>query len=161
MSDPKPTRIGMTVGSTSRNGGEFEFRKISLSLDRDLAALENPLDGFRDVKALLEKMLLEFQGSKPGAVVPGGTTVAKTQQNSHETPRVPAPKPAGLEIVRSRLGAHLEKVDVTVNLDGSVTVTPKHYLLQETWRSIDQALKPLNAKWIPTVKGIGSWRVAL
>jgi hypothetical protein len=61
--------------------------------------------------------------------------------------------------VRSRLGAYLEKVQVISNLDGSVTVTPKHYLLGDTWRSIDQALRPLNAKWVPQAKKIGTWRI--
>lgn len=76
-----------------------------------------------------------------------------------QEPSPAAPKVATLEIVRERLGAYLEKVQTAGNLDGSVTIRPKHFLLQETWRSIDQALRPLNAKWKPAVKGIGSWIV--
>jgi len=34
---------------------EFDFSKISLSLERDLAPAENPIDAYRDIKALLER----------------------------------------------------------------------------------------------------------
>ncbi len=53
--NPRPTRISMSVGSTSRNGGEFESKKISLSLERDLVPAENPVDAYRDIKALSTK----------------------------------------------------------------------------------------------------------
>ena len=78
----QPTRVSVTVGSTSRNGGAFEFKKISLSLERDLGSHESPPDAFRDVKALLERMLTEFQESKPG---PAGTPVSANRGVTTET----------------------------------------------------------------------------
>ena len=88
----QPTRVSVTVGSTSRNGGEFEFKKISLSLERDLVPAENPVDAYRDIKALLERMVNEFQGSKPGLPQPGlpkpgpaGTPVSANRRVTTET----------------------------------------------------------------------------
>jgi len=70
--DPRrqATRLGVTIGRTQR-AGEFDFDKIIVSLERDLAALENPLDAYRDISALLNKALSEI---KPKPPVPAGTS---------------------------------------------------------------------------------------
>jgi hypothetical protein len=54
-----PTRLTLTIGTTQRVG-EFDFDKVTVSLERDLAILENPLDGYRDINALLRKVLQEI-----------------------------------------------------------------------------------------------------
>jgi hypothetical protein len=154
MSDPKPTRIGVTLGSTSRNGGEFEFRKISLSLDRDLAALENPLDAFRDVKALLERMVTEFQGPKPtGTTSPAG----KTDIHYHnDNPSRPAA--SKLATLQERLGPRLQNLEVTDGMDGLI-VRPRKYL-GEAWSQVNEIVRELGGHW---QKGNGpkdgAWRI--
>jgi hypothetical protein len=162
----QPTRVSMSLGSTSRNGGEFEFKKISLSLERDLVPAENPIDAYRDIKALLERMVTEFQGSKPGQPGPSQpgskpAAPAKTQQTGNETPRVPASKPAGLqlEIVRERLGKWVLDLEIVDGFDG-FNVKPKRYL-DNTWSEINEVVRSLGGKWQKgqTSKD-GSWRIA-
>jgi hypothetical protein len=169
----------MTLGTTSRNGSEFEFRKISLSLDRDLVPAENPIDAYRDIKALLERMVTEFQGGKPGA---RGHQDAKTQQSSNETkpipsshtekevpksqqtgtgtPRVETPKPAGLtvETLRERLGKRLQDLDITDGFDG-FSVKPKRFL-GESWKDVNDVVRSLGGKWVKGTKPAdGAWRI--
>jgi hypothetical protein len=64
IQERQPTRVSLSLGSTTRLN-EFDFSKISLSLDRDLVPAENPIDAYRDIKALLERMVTEFQAGKP------------------------------------------------------------------------------------------------
>jgi hypothetical protein len=147
------SRVGMTVGSTSRNGGEFEFKKISLSLERDLAPAENPLDAYRDIRALLERMISEFQGSKPA-----GTSTPAGNGNKPLPPSLPASKPAGftVETVRERLAKWLPDLEILDGFDG-VTVKPKRYLGQ-TWEAVNQEIRAIGGKWASNGKQ-GSWRI--
>jgi hypothetical protein len=188
MSDPKPTRIGVTLGSTSRNGGEFEFRKISLSLDRDLGALESPLDAFRDVKALLERMVSEFQGPKLGtsnrapthdsakvaltsdfkakeSLTASNNHAAFTAVNKSKTltlsenqPVSPGPAASKLATLQERLGARLPDVEVVEGFDG-LSIRPKRYL-GDAWAEINQVIRALGGHWQKgqTSKD-GSWRI--
>jgi hypothetical protein len=74
----------MSLGSTSRNGGEFEFKKISLSLERDLVPAENPIDAYRDIKSLLERMVTEFQAGTPSQM---------SDRSDNSSPHTSAAKP--------------------------------------------------------------------
>ena len=65
----QPTRVSLSLGSTTQTG-EFQFSKITIGLERDVAPLENPLDAYRDISALLNKALTEI---KPKTTVPVGT----------------------------------------------------------------------------------------
>jgi hypothetical protein len=112
--DKRPTRISLSLGSTSRSGGEFEFKKISLSLERDLVPAENPIDAYRDIKALLERMVTEFQGSKPGLPKPAGTSSPAGNGNRAVPPRPAASKLATLQ---ERLGPRLQDVEVVEGFD--------------------------------------------
>jgi hypothetical protein len=56
------TRVSLTLGSTTQTG-EFQFSKVTIGLERDLAALENPLDAYRDISALLNRALQEIKSS--------------------------------------------------------------------------------------------------
>ena len=160
----QPPRIAVSLGSTTRLT-EFDFSKISVSLERDLVPAENTIDAYRDIKALLERMVSEFQGSKPaGTQKP--VSRRETETASPDTHRVPehAPpatsKPASLtvETLREHLAKWLDKVEVTPTLNG-FAVKPRHFLLRETWQAIDDALRTIGAKWIPQAKGVGSWQV--
>ena len=162
----KPTRVGMTIGTTTRNGGEFDFRKIALSLDRDLAGLENPIDAFRDIKALLERMVIEFQAGKPSQIadtsakVSPNTSAAKTQQTSNQTPRVETSKPPTLtvETVRERLVKRLPDLEIVDGFDG-FNVKPKRFL-GDTWSEINEVVRSLGGKWQKGLKPAdGSWRI--
>jgi len=144
------TRVGMILGSTTRNGGEFDFRKITLSLERDLVPAENPIDAYRDIKALLERMVKEFQG--PAAV--------KSQQTSGVTPTSSTSKPAGLtlEMLRERLAGWLADLEIMQGLDG-FAVKPKRYL-GETWENVNAEIRALGGKWIRGSKPAdGAWRI--
>jgi hypothetical protein len=55
----QPTRVSLSLGSTTQTG-EFQFSKITIGLERDVASLENPLDAYRDINALLRKALQEI-----------------------------------------------------------------------------------------------------
>jgi hypothetical protein len=56
------TRVSLSLGSTMQTG-EFQFSKVTIGLERDLAALENPLDAYRDISALLNRALQELNDS--------------------------------------------------------------------------------------------------
>ena len=147
-----PTCVSMSLGSTSRNGDEFEFRKINLSLDRDLGALENPIDAYRDIKALLERMVSEFQGSKPaGTSTPAGKTNANT-------PLPPRPAASKLAVLQERLGKRLPDLEITDGIDGFI-VKPRRYL-DNAWAEINEVVRSLGGKWQKgqTLKD-GSWRI--
>jgi hypothetical protein len=148
------SRVSMTLGSTTRLN-EFDFAKISVSLERDLVPAENPIDAYRDIKALLERMVTEFQGSKPGPSQPGPAATAKTQQNSHETPRVPASK---LETLRERLSPRLQDLEITDGIDGLV-VKPRKYL-GESWSEVNEVIRALGGRWFKGAKPTdGTWRI--
>ncbi len=139
----------MTVGSTSRNGGEFEFKKISLSLERDLVPAENPVDAYRDIKSLLERMISEFQEFKPGLSQPGhpkpgpaGTSKPAGYDNGTQSPR---PVVSKLATLQERLGARLRDVEVTDELDG-VIVKPRRFL-GEAWKEINETMRSLGGCW--------------
>ena len=65
------SRVGMTLGSTTRNGGDFEFKKISLSLERDLVPAENPIDAYRDINPYSGKRYDSRDGPRAPAEVAG------------------------------------------------------------------------------------------
>jgi hypothetical protein len=149
----QPTRVSLSLGSTSRNGGEFEFRKITLSLDRDLVPAENPIDAYRSIKSLLERMVTEFQASKPAAP-------AKTQQTGTVPPGLPAQKPVGLQLetVRERLEKWLQDLEIVDGFDG-YSVKPKRYL-DQSWRDVNEVVRSLGGHWMKGVKPTdGSWRI--
>lgn len=159
----QPTRVSLTLGSTTRLT-EFDFSKISLSLDRDLAPLENPVDAYRDIKALLERMVTEFQAGKPSnsrsLIEDSNTSGAKTQRTSNGTPRLPAPRLAGLQLetVRERLAKWLPDLEIMDGFDG-FSVKPKRYL-GDTWAEINEVLRSLGGHWTKgqTSKD-GGWRI--
>jgi hypothetical protein len=132
-----PTRVSMSLGSTSRNGGEFEFKKISLSLERDLAPAENPIDAYRDIKALLERMVSEFQGSKPA-----GTSTPAGNGNRGVAPRPAASK---LPVLQERLSARLQDLEITDGIDGFI-VKPRRYL-DDAWAEINEVVRALGGHW--------------
>lgn len=146
----QPTRVAVTVGSD----------RITLYLTRDLVPAENPIDAYRDIRALLERMLAEFQqpGSKPGR--PGPAAPAKTQQTGTVPPGLPAQKPAGLQLetVRMRLQKWLPDLEILDGFDG-FSVKPKRYL-GDTWSEVNEVMRSLSGKWQKgqTSKD-GSWRM--
>jgi len=158
------SRVGMTVGSTSRSGGEFEFRKISLSLDRDLGALENPIDAYRDIKSLLERLVTEFQAGKPSNSVNENRAPAHDFKAKETLPLVenhtvfPRPAASKLATLQERLGSRLQAVEVVEGFDG-VCVKPKRYL-GDSWAEINEVVRSLGGHW---QKGNGpkdgSWRI--
>jgi hypothetical protein len=143
----QPTRVGLTIGSTTHLS-EFDFSKISISLERDLAPLENPLDAYRDVNALLSKALAELQ------------TGPKTQQTGTGTSTLPTSKPAGLtvDVLRERLAGWVQDLEITDGFDG-FSVKPRHFL-GETWQDVNDVVRSLGGHW---VKGRsprdGCWRI--
>ena len=150
--DKRPTRVSLSLGSTSRNGGEFEFKKINLSLERDLVPAENPIDAYRDIKALLERMVSEFQGSKPaGTPTPAGKTNANT-------PLSPRPAASKLATLQERLGKRLPDLEITDGIDGFI-VKPRRYL-DDAWAEINEVVRALGGHWQKgqTSKD-GSWRI--
>jgi len=56
----QPTRVSLSLGSTTQTG-EFQFSKITIGLERDVAPLENPLDACRDINALLQRALQDVK----------------------------------------------------------------------------------------------------
>jgi hypothetical protein len=186
--DHQPTRVGVTLGSTSRNGDQFEFRKISLSLDRDLGALENPIDAYRDIKALLERMVTEFQGARPATANRASTSdsakaalasdSAKRQSTadfkpagngnraippgvgSKGAPPVGAARPAAskLPVLQERLGARLQDLEIMEGMDGLV-VKPRRYL-EDAWAEINEVVRALGGHWQKgQTSRDGSWRI--
>jgi len=147
----QPTRVGLTIGSTTRLN-EFDFSKISLSLERDLVPAENLIDAYRDIKALLERIVNEFQEPK---AVKRVCQESKTQQSSNETPRVQTPKLATLQ---ERLASRLQDVEVVEGFDG-LCVKPKRYL-GDSWAEINEVVRSLGGQWVKGVKPAdGSWRI--
>jgi hypothetical protein len=138
----------MTVGSTTRNGGEFEFRKISLSLERDLVPAENPVDAYRDIKALLERTVSEFQEPKPA-----GTPIPAGNENRAVPPRPAASKLATLQ---ERLGPRLQDLEITDGIDGLI-VKPRRYLAG-TWQQVNEIIRALGGRWESNGKQ-GAWRI--
>jgi hypothetical protein len=127
---------------------EFDFSKISLSLERDLVPAENPLDAYRDVNALLSKALAELQASP------------KTQQTGNATPTLPASKPAALtvETVRERLAKWLPDLEILDGFDG-FAVKPKRFL-GDAWSEVNEVIRALGGKWFKGAKPAdGSWRI--
>jgi hypothetical protein len=152
----QPTRVGLTIGSATRLN-EFDFAKISLSLDRDLVPAENPIDAYRDIKALLERMVSEFQAFKPVVDVKQET---KTDQTNHETPRPAVPKPPSLtvETIRERLVKRLPDLEIVDGFDG-FNVKPKRFL-GDTWSEINEVVRSLGGKWQKGAKPAdGTWRI--
>jgi hypothetical protein len=152
----------MTVGSTTRNGGEFEFKKITLSLERDLVPAENPIDAYRDIKALLERMVTELQASKPPQTA---TAVAKSSPNTSAmkpkesvTPFAATPRPAAskLATLQERLGPRLQDLEVTDGMDGLI-VKPRSYL-GDSWAEVNEVVRSLGGQWISNGKQ-GYWRI--
>jgi len=145
--DKRPTHVSLSLGSTSRNGGEFEFRKISLSLDRDLGALENPVDAYRDIKALLERMVSEFQGPKPGPSQPGQPKPAGTPSPAGNGNRGVPPRPAAskLATLQERLGKRLPDLEITDGMDGLI-IRPHRYL-GDAWKEVNAVVRALGGKW--------------
>jgi hypothetical protein len=147
----------MTVGSTSRNGGEFEFKKISLSLERDLVPAENPIDAYRDIKSLLERMVTEFQAGKVTGESRG--VESPNRALAHEIkPLPPRPAASKLATLQERLGSRLQDVEVVEGFDG-LCVKPKKYL-GDSWAEINEVVRSLGGHW---QKGNGpkdgSWRI--
>jgi hypothetical protein len=54
------TRVTLSIGSTTQTG-EFQFSKVTIGLERDLAPMENPLDAYRDINALLQRALQDVK----------------------------------------------------------------------------------------------------
>jgi hypothetical protein len=161
----QPTRVGLSLGSTTRLN-EFDFSKISLSLERDLVPAENPVDAYRDIKALLERMVTEFQVGKASQISDRSdnssphTSAAKTQQASHGTPTIPASKPAPLtvETVRERLAKWLPDLEILDGFNG-FAVKPKRFL-GEVWSEVNEVIRALGGKWQKGLKPAdGSWRI--
>jgi len=157
----------MTVGSTRRNGGEFEFRKISLSLERDLVPAENPIDAYRDIKALLERMVNEFQEPNPvsrGRQEPKESVTVGHNQVSVDTPLYtetilpvpPRPVVSKLATLQERLGPRLQDLEVTDGIDGLI-VKPRRYL-GSTWAQVNEVIRGLGGRWESNGKQ-GSWRI--
>jgi hypothetical protein len=150
------SRVGLTIGSTTRLN-EFDFAKISLSLERDLVPAENPVDAYRDIKALLERMISEFQGPKAVARV---QQEPKTQQTGNGTPRVETPKPAGLTVdtVRERTAKWLPDLEIVLGFDG-FNVRPKRFL-DQSWSEVNEVVRSLGGKWQKGLKSTdGAWRI--
>ena len=155
-----PTRVSMSLGSTTRNGGEFEFKKINLSLERDLVPAENPIDAYRDIKALLERMVSEFQGPKPGPSQPGQPKPAGTSSPAGNGKGGIPPRPAAskLATLQERLGACLPDLEITDGIDGLI-IRPHRYL-GDAWAEINEVVRSLGGHWQKgQTSRDGSWRI--
>lgn len=157
----QPTRISLGIGSTQRLN-EWDFSKISLSLERDLAPTESPLDAYRDVNALLSRALGELQAprEKPKNVSRRDTLsdISENVIPSHNQavpPRLPVSKLATLQ---ERLAKWLSDLEILDGFDG-LSIKPKRYL-GESWAQINETVRSLGGKW---VKGNnpkdGAWRL--
>jgi len=93
---PQPTRVKLSLGGAN----------LWLSLDRDLAPAENPLDAFRGIHAMLTKVLQELaalpSSTSPPSAQPTETIDAKLLEGLQWTPG----QKYGREWVR--IGAHPE-----------------------------------------------------
>ena len=164
----QPTRVSLSLGSTTRLN-EFDFSKISLSLDRDLAPLENPVDAYRGIKALLEGLVTEFQAGKPAVRVqqePKPVSRRETEPASSDTRRVTenslpaASKPPSLtvETLRVRLAKWLPDLEIMDGFDG-FSVKPKRYL-GDAWSEVNAVVRALGGKWQKGLKSTdGAWQI--
>jgi hypothetical protein len=151
---------------------EFDFAKISLSLERDLVPAENPIDAYRDIKALLERMVTEFQAGKPSQIA---NTLAKSSPNTSAakpkesltvghnqvvSPRPAVSKPPSLtvETVREHLAKWLPGLEILDGFDG-FSVKPKRFL-GEVWSEVNEVMRLLGGKWQKGLKSTdGAWRI--
>jgi hypothetical protein len=156
----QPTRVGLTIGSTTRLN-EFDFAKISLSLERDLVPAENPIDAYRDIKALLERLVTEFQAGKPAGKAIGESRGVESPNRAlaHEIkPLPPGPAASKLATLQERLGSRLQDVEVVEGFDG-LCVKPKRYL-GDSWAEINEVVRALGGKWQKgSTPKDGSWRI--
>jgi exonuclease VII small subunit len=141
---------------------EFDFSKISLSLERDLAPLENPLDAFRNVDALLRRALSELQGAGTQRLVSRRETEPASSDTRRVTENTPpaASKPPSLtvETVRERLAKWLPDLEILDGFDG-FSVKPKRYL-GDTWSEVNEVIRSLSGKWQKGLKSTdGAWRI--
>lgn len=74
----QPTRLSLQIGSTNQTA-EFQFSKVTIGLERDLAPAENPLDAYRDINALLQRALQE---AKPPAAKGNASGPEKSQPSA-------------------------------------------------------------------------------
>ena len=83
----QPTRVSLTLGSTTQTG-EFQFSKVTIGLERDVAPLENPLDAYRDIHALLNRALQDMRAApmKPNLSGPEKTGLAQNDRTPSSTP---------------------------------------------------------------------------
>jgi hypothetical protein len=143
----QPTRVSLTIGETRRLT-EFDFSKISVSLERDLAPLENPLDAYRDVNALLSRALAELQAGKP-------PQIPNALGKQALPPSAPASKLATLQ---EKLGARLQDLEITEGFDG-LSVKPKRYL-GDVWAEVNEVIRALGGHWQKgQTSRDGSWRI--
>jgi hypothetical protein len=155
---------------------EFDFSKISLSLDRDLAVNENPLDGFRGIHALLSKALVELQIG-PKKASSGAGTRSLPEPKTQQSPRVSDNHTAftavnktkessgvgtpllTVETVQERLAKWLPDLEILDGFDG-FAVKPKRFL-GETWSELNSVIRALGGKWQKGLKPAdGAWRIA-
>jgi len=83
----QPTRVSLSLGSTTQTG-EFQFSKITIGLERDVAPLENPLDACRDIHALLNRALKEMSAAptKPNFSPGEKSPLARNDTTPSSTP---------------------------------------------------------------------------
>jgi len=83
----QPTRVSLSLGSTTQTG-EFQFSKITIGLERDVAPLENPLDAYRDIHALLNRALKEMSAAptKPNFSPGEKSPLARNDTTPSSTP---------------------------------------------------------------------------
>jgi len=139
---------------------EFESLRVALS-----ESFPEGMDHEQAYKLIHERVEQWATAAKPKESLPvvenhkpkESVTVG---HNQAVPPRPAASKPPSLtvETLRERLAKWLDKVEVTSTLNG-FAVKPRHFLLRPTWEEIDACLRGLGAKWVPAVKGVGSWIV--
>jgi len=71
----QPTRVSLSLGSTTQTG-DFQFSKVTIGLERDLAPMENPLEAYGNMNALLQRALQDLKASP---VKPNFSGPAKSQ----------------------------------------------------------------------------------
>ena len=83
----QPTRVSLSLGSTTQTG-EFQFSKITIGLERDVAPLENPLDAYRDIHALLNRALQDMRAApmKPNFSAAEKSPLARNDTTPSSTP---------------------------------------------------------------------------
>ena len=83
----QPTRVSLSLGSTTQTG-EFQFSKITIGLERDVAPLENPLDAYRDIHALLNRALQDMRAAE---MKPNFSAAEKSPLARNDTTPSPTP----------------------------------------------------------------------